>query len=802
MAKAKGARSGELPARDTLLEFIQASEQPVSRREIANHFGLKGEQRTHLRDMLKALENDGKIERGEKRRFRPAGALPEAGVVEITHSDPDGEMLGVPVPWEEAGPPPTIYVAPDRAGSPTLQRGARILAALKRLESGAYEARPIRVISGAPKRVLGIYQKTAKSEGRLQPTDKRVKREYEILPGDALDAEPGDFVLCEVKPHHPRMKLREAKVIERLGSMESPKAISLIAIHENDIPFEFPEEAVAEAERAGAPEPEGREDLRHLPLITIDGADAKDFDDAVWATPDNDTDNPAGFWIVVAIADVAHYVRRGSALDTTAEHRGNSAYFPDRVVPMLPEALSNGWCSLRPDEDRGCLVAEMRIDRGGNLVEKQFRRGLMRSRARLTYEQVQAARDGKPDDVTQPLLEPVITPLYGAFDALLRNRQARGTLDLDIPEKQVLVNEQGEVTGIEARDRLDAHRLIEEFMICANVAAAQRLEERNSRCMYRVHESPDPDKIDSLRETLKTFGVDIAKDRIGHPSSFQRILERVRGEPEAPMVNELILRSQSQAYYAPDNLGHFGLALDRYAHFTSPIRRYADLIVHRALISALGLGDDGLSKNQAEKLNQVAEHISMTERRAQSAEYDAIDRYTAAYLREKTGAHFRGRINGVTRFGLFVTLTDTGADGLVPITTLEPEDWYAHDPKHHCLIGNRWGRVYSLGDKVWTTLTEADPTTGGITLKIDEVLESANPEVEIEDGEPIPRGGPGKARRRHAEVQRARGAASAKAKKAKAKAKGKAATDGKTGAKTGGKPSKKGKRKPRTKAEV
>jgi ribonuclease R len=798
MGKAKGAPAGKLPSRAEVLRYIENRSQPVGRREIATHFRLKGEQRIRLKEMLEELEEAGEIERGEKRRVRPAGALPEVSVVQITETDADGELLGEPIPWKRRSAPPRIYVAPDRPGAPTVTTGTRVLAQLNRIEPGVYEARPIRVLGGAPKRVLGVYQRGGK-EGRLQPTDKRVKQEYVLRPEDAGDAQPGDFVLCEVKPHHPRMRMREVRVVERLGDTDSPKAISLIAIHENDIPFDFGQRALDEAEQAGAVSQAGREDLREVPLVTIDGADAKDFDDAVWAAPDDGPANPGGFKLIVAIADVAHYVRPGSALDKTAYHRGNSVYFPDRVVPMLPEALSNGWCSLRPGEDRGCLAAEMRIDAHGRLLSKRFTRALMRSHARLTYEQVQAAREGNPDDTTAPLRESVIDPLFDAFAALLHHREQRGTLDLDIPEKQVLVDAHGEVTGIFARERLDAHRLIEEFMICANVAAAQQLEAKNQPCMYRVHESPDPDKIDSLKQTLDTFGINIAMDQIGHPSAFQQILARVRGQPEAPMVNELILRSQSQAYYSPDNLGHFGLALARYAHFTSPIRRYADLLVHRALIDGLKLGEDGLGPGERERFHEIGEHISQTERRAQGAEYDALDRFTAAYLRERTGAHFDGRVNGVTRFGLFVTLLDSGADGLVPIGTL-PDDYYRHDEANHCLIGDRWQRVYSLGDRVTVALAEADPMTGGITLHMVAVQESASPEVELADGEPIARGGPGKGRRRHA-AQRSKSARAAATKAKQTKAKAKAKTKAKTKANPPkAKPAAKGKSKAGTKS--
>ncbi len=771
MAKAKGQKAGPLPSREELLRYIHESPEPVGKRDIARAFRLKGAQREQLKEMLREMEDSGEIERGQKRRVKPVDALPAVGAVEIVDRDPDGELLARPLPWHGEGAPPRIYVAPDRPGVPTVQLGMRVLAKLRRLEPEVYEAQPIRVLAGAPKRVLGIYERGERG-GRLRPTDKRTKQEYILREEDAAGAGPGEFVLCEVKPHHKRLGLREVRVLERLGESTSPKAISLIAIHENDIPLDFPREALEAAEQAGPVTAESRVDLRELPLVTIDGPDAKDFDDAVWAAPDDDPGNPGGHHVRVAIADVAHYVRGDDALDKAARHRGNSVYFPDRVVPMLPEALSNGWCSLRPGEDRGCLVCELRLDRDGNTLAHRFYRALMRSHARLTYEQVQKARDGAPDETTAPLVDTLIAPLYGAFEALLRHREARGTLDLDIAEKQVLVNEQGEVTGIETRERLDAHRLIEEFMIAANVAAAETLEARGQPCMYRVHEPPDPDKVDSLRETLRTYDINLAKDQANRPEAFKRVLEKVKGEPEAPLVNELVLRTQSQAYYSPDNLGHFGLALDRYAHFTSPIRRYADLLVHRALIRGLKLGEGALSGEETQAFAEIGEHISQTERRAQAAEYDAIDRFTAAYLSDRVGGSFLGRVTGVTRFGLFVTLKETGADGLVPIGTL-PDDFYRHDERRHCLVGDRWGRVYALGDKVRVRLAEADSVTGGIVLRMEEVLESSA--AAPEGAEATPPGGPGKGRRRQAAKasKTAKGAAR-KAKKGAKAAQGKA----------------------------
>jgi ribonuclease R len=594
--------------------------------------------------------------------------------------------------------------------------GERVLAKLRFLGEEGYEGKVIRRLGAGPRQVLGIYERGTRG-GRLKPTDKRAKSDYILRSADSMGAEPGELVLAEVKPHHPRLGEKEAKVIERLGGLDNHRALSLIAIHEHGLPTEFPDKVLAEAESAGPATLDSRADLRDLPLVTIDGADARDFDDAVFAEPDSQSAGPGGWHLVVAIADVAHYVRPDSALDRAAYSRGNSAYFPDRVVPMLPEALSNGWCSLRPDEERGCLAAHLWIDAEGEIRRHRFERGLMRSAARLTYEQVQAARDGDPDETARPLLERVIAPLYGAFDSLLLAREKRGTLDLDIPERRVLMSEAGQILGIELRQRLDSHRLIEEFMIAANVAAARELERLRQPCMYRVHDVPDKARVDALRDVLDGIGVRLAKGQVMRPKIFTQVLAQVAGGDHAALVSELVLRAQSQAVYSPENLGHFGLALPRYAHFTSPIRRYADLLVHRSLIRGLKLGPGGLTGGQEEKFEEIGQHISDTERRAAAAERDAVNRLTAAFLKDRVGADFVGRVNGVTRFGLFVTLEDTGADGLIPISTL-PEDYYLHDEASHSLVGRRWGREYRLGQSLRVILNEADPLTGGIVLNL------------------------------------------------------------------------------------
>jgi ribonuclease R len=631
--------------------------------------------------------------------------LPETAIVQITGTDRDGDAIARPVAWKhEDGQPPLILMAPEPPGRPALAPGERVLARLRSIGPGRYEARTMRRMTDAPGRVLGVY-KPGRTENRIVPTDRRSKAEWVVPAGQELGAEPDEIVLAEPLPNQ-RLGLKPARVIERLGRMGDARSVSLIAIHTHDIPQEFSDEALAQAKRARRVQLAKRTDLREVPLVTIDGEDARDFDDAVFAEPDGD-----GFRLIVAIADVAHYVRPDSALDHTARTRGNSVYFPDRVVPMLPEALSNGWCSLRPNEERGCLFVEMRVDRTGRKTAHRFGRGLMRSAARLTYEQVQLAHDAGQD------LDLPLSHLYAAFRALLAARQARGTLDLDLPERKVDIDDNGVVLSVAPRPRLDSHRLIEEFMVLANVAAAEELERLHQPCMYRVHPPPTEEKLANLRVFLGTMGISLPAGDQVHPRDLDHILRRVAGTPEAPVVNEVMLRSQSQAAYSPDNIGHFGLALTRYGHFTSPIRRYADLLVHRALIRGLRLGRDGLPDEQAAHLEDTADHITATERRAQLAERDAVDRYLAAYMADKVGAHFAARISGVTRFGLFVTVADSGASGIVPIGSLLDDYWH-HDEREQTLTGWHTHLVFRLAQDVEVRLAEASPVTGGLVFHI------------------------------------------------------------------------------------
>lgn len=644
-----------------------------------------------------------------------AATLPEVAVCEVIEIDPDGEALAHPVDWvEENGKPPRIFLQPS-TGHSALAVGEKALLRLKRMGARVYAGVILKRLEGKTARMVGLYQETEVG-GRLVPTDRRQKEEVSIAARDSGGAEHNELVVAEIISGT-HAGLPKGKIIERIGDVLAPKAVSLIAIHTHELPLHFPPEVEAAANKAQKPQLEKRTDLRHIPLVTIDGKDARDFDDAVYAERDGD-----GWKLMVAIADVSHYVHTGAPLDKEAYKRGNSTYFPDRVVPMLPEALSNDLCSLRPHEDRACLAVWMWVNAEGRMTKYEFMRGLMKSRARLIYEQVQAAYEGRTDETTAPLVDDVIKPLYGAYKTLAAARLKRGTLELDLPERKVNIDEKGRVTDISARERMDSHRLIEEFMILANVAAASALEDKSMACMYRVHEPPSDAKLESLREFLKPLGYSIPQAKQMEPRLFAKVLDEAKTSPLSELISTVVLRSQSQAKYSPENGGHFGLALERYAHFTSPIRRYADLVVHRALVSAYGFGDGGITSGELKEMEKIAEHISDTERRSALAERDAVDRYTALYLSQHAGASFAGRVSGVTRFGLFIELSETGADGLVPMNLL-PDDRYDHDEKHHCLIGQRWGRVFRLGARCKVELLEADPLSGSTTFKLLDIEE-------------------------------------------------------------------------------
>ena len=720
----------KIPSKPEILDWIAENPTLTAKRDIAKAFGIKGAARIDLKRVLKELEAEGHLEK-RKRSYQDPDRLPPVSVLQVTGPDKDGDLFAKPMEWQGEGVEPVVLVIP-RASDPALGAGDRILARLTLVQAQDhhYEARLIRRIGANPQRVLGIFRKTTEG-GRIVPIDKGSDKEWWV-PGDATHgAKDGELVEAEQAGPKARMGSPRARIVERLGDPSAPKAVSLIAIHQHGIPDDFPDDVMAQADAAKPVGLKGREDLRDLPLITIDPSDARDHDDACYAHADEDPKNEGGHVVWVAIADVAAYVTPGSALDREARKRGNSTYFPDRVVPMLPDRLSGDLCSLHEGVPRACIAVRMVLDAAGNKIGHSFHRGLMRSTASLHYEEVQDAIDGTPNDRTGPLLDPVLKPIYAAYAALKAARAERQPLDLDLPERRIELDKDGTVKSVNFKDRLDAHRLIEEFMVLANVAAAETLLSKKTPLLYRIHEEPSPAKLDALRETAQAAGYTLAKGQVLHTRHLNKLLNDAAGTDDAELINLSTLRSMTQAYYGPAHIGHFGLALRSYAHFTSPIRRYADLIVHRALITAHGWGNDGLSQHDIEDIEQTGAHISDTERRSMMAERDTTDRYLASYLSERVGNEFSGRISGVARFGAFVKLDETGADGLLPMRSLGRE-YFHFDQEAGTLMGSDTGMIISVGQRVTVRLSEAVPVTGGIAL-----------ELLTLEGDALPKGGQG-----------------------------------------------------------
>ncbi|MFP7569242.1 ribonuclease R [Marivita sp. S2033] len=706
----------KLPTKSDILEWISANPTLTAKREIAKAFGIKGAARIDLKRLLKELEAEGHLEK-RKKTYRDPDRLPPVSVLQIKEPTPDGDLFAQALEWHGEGVEPIILVIP-RASDPALGEGDRILARLTVVheEDHNYEARLIRRIGSNPRKVVGIFQKGSDG-GRIKSIDKGADKEWMVAADATGGAKDGELVEAEHAGPEGRMGLPRARITARLGDPSEPRAVSLIAIHQHGIPDTFPDDVIAEADAMKPAGLSGREDLRDMPLITIDPSDARDHDDACYAHPDDDPKNAGGHVVWVAIADVAHYVTPGSALDQEARKRGNSSYFPDRVVPMLPDRLSGDLCSLHEGVPRACIAVRMVIDAHGEKLGHRFVRGLMRSPASLNYQEVQAGMDGAPNDKVAPLMEDVIRPLYAAYTVLVQARKRRQPLELDLPERKIVLDENGKVTSVDFAERLDAHKLIEEFMVLANVAAAETLIAKKTPLLFRVHEEPPPEKMESLRDTADASGFTLAKGQVLKTSHLNKLLRDAAGTDEAELINLATLRSMTQAYYNPANFGHFGLALKSYAHFTSPIRRYSDLIVHRALITAHGWGKDGLSPEDVERLENTAQHISDTERRSMMAERDTTDRYLAAFLSDRIGAEFTGRISGIARFGVFVKLDETGADGLIPIRSLGNE-YFHFDADAATLMGSDTGTLITLGQRARVKLLDAAPVTGGIGLQL------------------------------------------------------------------------------------
>lgn len=711
----KPARPTGLPTSQQILDLIETSREPVGKREIAKAFNLKGNEKIALKSLLKDMAEEGLID-GAKSAYHRSGGLPKVTVLRV--ADIDGSSpVAVPERWEAEGVPPPRVLIVEKGRRGALGIGDRILARVESAGQG-YRAHPIRKLEAGAEEIMGVLATEAGPGGKpllwLRSIDKRQRREFPV--SDAGEAEPGDLVLAAVAGRPPRQTV---KVTQRLADPLAPRSLSLIAIHKYNLRHHFSEAVEGEAKRAAMLplDTERREDLRHLPIVAIDPRDARDHDDAIWAAPRDD----GGFDAIVAIADVSFYVRPGGELDREARRRGNSVYFPDQVVPMLPHSLSSDMCSLKQGQDRAALVCHLVIDKGGKVASWRFTRALVRLAANIAYEDAQAATDEgtAPDHLRH---------LWSAWALLAKARDARAPLDLDLPERQVQLDDKGRIAEIRVRERLDAHRLVEDFMIAANVAAAKALEAKKAPVMYRVHEAPAREKLVALKEFLATYEVSFALGQVVTPALFNRLLARFEEPENRQRVMEQVLRTQTQAYYSPANLGHFGLALGSYGHFTSPIRRYADLLVHRSLVTAYGLeqakpadkslpATTGLPAADAAAMGKIGEAISQAERRAMEAERETIDRYVAAYLSEKVGEVLPTRITGVQSFGFFAQVDGLGGDGLVPAATLGDE-YFRYDEASQTLTGEHSGLMFKSGQKLDLRLVEANPLTGSLMFAL------------------------------------------------------------------------------------
>jgi ribonuclease R len=723
-----GNRSAGLPSRKQILDFIASSDQPAGKREIAKAFGLSAQDKIELKRLLKDMADEGLIDSSPGRAFHQAGGVPKVTVLRVQSVDDSGTAWGVPEQWHAETLAPRIRIV-ERGKRGALGIGDRVLARTEQ-KGERWEAHPLKKLAVAAELVLGVVRQDG-PRFWLSPVDKRERREFAIA--ELKDAEVGDLVLCEVSGRPPRASARVDAV---LGDPFAPRSFSLIAIHKHGLRHEFAQEAIDEAHRVSRLPLGEREDLTHLPIVAIDPEDARDHDDAIWA----EADGEGGWNAIVAIADVSFYVRPGSALDKEARARGNSVYFPDRVVPMLPEELSADICSLKEGEDRAALACHMKIAADGTLKSWRFTRAKVRIAANIAYEDAQAAIDALGEErvevssptcsmppiegrVPDELVEKALKPLWACWRALFAARQKRDPLELDLPERRVMLDEKGRITSIAPRDRLDAHRLVEDYMIAANVAAARALEAKKAPVMYRVHEPPSREKLVALKDYLATFGVEFALGQVIKPGTFNRIIERLGEGPDESSVRDDImvqlLRTQMQARYGPERLGHFGLALATYAHFTSPIRRYADLLVHRGLVKAYRLGDGGLPPGEEERFDQIGEQISMLERRAMEAERDTVDRYVAAFLSDQVGQLVQCRISGVQPFGFFATVEDLGGDGLVLAKDLGRE-YFRYDEAAKALVGDESGDTYRVGQRLTLRLAEANPVSGSLRFELPE----------------------------------------------------------------------------------
>nr|WP_238382872.1 ribonuclease R [Lysobacter segetis] len=714
-----------IASREMILQLLAAADGPVPIDVIAEQLGINDDERREaLGFRLRAMLRDGQLLQNRRGAYLPAQRVDLLPGVVI--ANPDGFGFLKPDP----GNGDDLFLPP--AEMRKVMHGDRVLASVTGVDRrGRREGAIVEVLERRLTRLIGRYE-TRAGVGVVIPDDRRIQQDVLIPPDDRNEARDGQLVVVEITEMPDGKRLPVGRVLTVLGDRLTASLAVQAAIHGHDIPHEFPQAVLEQAAAIPVDVDEatavGRVDLRTVPLVTIDGEDAKDFDDAVWCEPNRD-----GFRLIVAIADVSHYVKPGTPLDDEAQKRATSVYFPGFVVPMLPETLSNGICSLKPRVDRLCFVCDMQVDRKGEVTSSKFYEAVMHSHARLTYTQVwNAIGDDVSDDARAEArsyigaLLPNIEQLHQLFQVLVRARQKRGAIEFESSEVRFVIGPQGEVTQAGMIQRNDAHKLIEECMIAANVQAARFLINADVPAPYRIHERPPEQKYTDLLEFLKEFGLRMPPWSKVEPKDFTHLLKKIRDRPEAALLESVLLRSQSLAVYAPVNVGHFGLALDAYAHFTSPIRRYPDLLVHRAIKHVLSGARPEKFRYSPSAMAQLSLESSERSRRADEAAREVDERYRAAWMEQHVGGEFAGTISGVTSFGLFVELDDSKVTGLVHVTQL-PNDFYHFDPIRKTLTGERRGREYRLGDRVDIVVLKASVEDRRIDFRLLEEGGGAKP---------------------------------------------------------------------------
>ncbi len=697
-----------VPGPNEVIDYLQEAGRPVKVEAILKAFGLTGQRmRTQLVDRLYTMVRSGQILENRRGEFCLTAKLDLLTGTVSGHRDGFGFVV------RDDGEDDDIYLSAREMRA--LFDGDRVAVRVVGTDRrGRAEGKLVDVLERGTRRVAGQYIRE-RGIGLLIPDNARIAHRILIPKGEGGGAQPGQMVVAEIIDYPTHVEQATGRVVDIIGSPGDKGIATDVAIHTHAIPFKWPRNVLREIERYGATVPqkakEGRYDLRDVDLVTIDGADARDFDDAVFCERDGN-----GWILQVAIADVSHYVKVGSALDKEATCRGTSVYFPDRVVPMLPEVLSNGLCSLNPKVDRLCMVCEMRVNGQGKVTSSEFYEAVMRSKARLTYSQVWRFLDGGSAKSVPNALHSPVRELHKLYKALARARNRRGAIEIDLPQTKFKLNRKGEIDRIEVVPRNDAHRLIEECMIAANVEAAKFIKRHRIAGLFRVHARPDPDRFNELRLYLTSLGLKVAHPDHVQPRDFTKIIRQTAGRPDATAIMMTMLRSLTHAEYSPANIGHFGLALDSYAHFTSPIRRYPDLLVHRAIRHIVRGGKPRRYDYGARDMERLGAITSAHEKRAEDATRDVEAWLKCQYMEQHLGDEFDGVITGVTHFGVFVQITDLLTDGLVHVTSLS-NDYYHFDAGSQSLVGERTGRRFSLGDAMRVQVSRVDMETRRIDFR-------------------------------------------------------------------------------------